>query len=180
MSKNADEKELKLILSHYDIEREVKRLSAEISKEYKNRDLVLIGVLKGAFIFLADLARNLTIPAEIDFVRLSSYGSETESSGDVQILMDIELSIDGKDVIVVEDIVDTGYTIEFLAEHLRRKKAASVKICVLLDKSERRKCQVSLDYVGFGIPRGFLVGYGLDCNEKYRNLKDVYEILLNS
>lgn len=171
--------ELKSVLSHGEIASKVRELAGKISSDYQGKSLVMVGILKGAFIFLADLVRELSIPAEIDFIRLASYGTQAESSGTVELTKDVELSLEGKDVIIVEDIVDTGFTLKFLAEHLETKKPNSVKICALIDKSERRECAVKIDYVGFDIPRGFLVGYGLDFNEKYRYLKDVYEVIFD-
>ncbi len=159
------------------IKARVKELGKEISRDYSGRPLVLIGILKGAFIFLADLCRAVDAQVEIDFVRLHSYGSGMESQGKVSITKDIELDISEKDVIVVEDIVDTGYTLEYLTEVLKLHKPASVKICCLIDKKERRKVDVQVDYVGFDIPKGFLVGYGLDYNEQYRNLEGIYHLV---
>ena len=172
--------ELKPVITSSEIQSKVKELAGVISSDYKDKNLVMIGILKGAFIFLADLVRELSIPVEIDFVRLASYGTKAESSGTVKLTKDVELSLDGKDVIIVEDIVDTGYTLKFLAEHIEKKNPNSVKICALIDKCERRECVVKIDYTGFEIPRGFLVGYGLDFNEKYRYLKDVYEVTFDS
>ena len=171
--------ELKLVLGHDEIRTKVKELAEKISLEYQGKELVMVGILKGAFIFLADLVRELTIPVEIDFVRLASYGTKAESSGSVRLTKDVELPLEGKDVLIIEDIVDTGYTLEFLAHHINKKKPNSVKICALIDKSERRECAVKIDFTGFDIPQGFLVGYGLDFNEKYRYLRDVYEVIFD-
>lgn len=165
------------ILSPDVIKARVQELGKEISRDYKGRPLVLIGILKGAFIFLADLCRALDVNTEIDFVRLYSYGSGMESEGKVSITKDIELDISGKDVIVVEDIVDTGYTLEYLTEVLKLHKPASVKICCLIDKKERRKVDVQVDYVGFDVQKGFLVGYGLDYNEQYRHLQGIHNLV---
>ncbi|MCL4503761.1 MAG: hypoxanthine phosphoribosyltransferase [Deltaproteobacteria bacterium] len=162
------------LISREDIARRVKDLAGEISRDYRNRDLVMVGVLKGAFIFLADLVRELTIPVEIDFVRLASYGGDTSPTGEVQITKDVELSLEGRDVLIVEDIMDLGFTLDFLKRHLATHQANSVKICVLVDKKERRQVEVSLDYVGFVVEKGFLVGYGLDCGEQKRTLPEIY------
>ncbi len=170
--------ELKLILSPEEIQARVREIGAQISREYRHQPLVLIGILKGAFIFLADLVRAIDLPQiEIDFVRLASYGQKDTSSGEVQITKDIELSIKDKHVLVVEDIVDTGHTLAYLQDVLRLHEPRSVKICCLIDKAERRIQKINLDYCGFKIPRGFLVGYGLDFAEKYRHLPGIYEIV---
>jgi len=164
------------LISREDIARRVQELAADISRDYQGRDLVLVGVLKGAFIFLADLVRELSFPVEIDFVRLSSYGGGTSPTGEVHISKDVELSLEGRDVLIVEDIMDLGYTLDFLKQHLAKHQARSVKICVLVDKQERRKVDVPLDYVGFVVEKGFLVGYGLDCGEKMRTLPEIYAL----
>ncbi len=169
--------EKKLLLSREVIARRVKELADQISRDYAGRDLLLIGILKGGFIFLADLCRALEFPAEVDFVRLMSYGTGTETSGEVHITKDVEVPLKGRDVLVVEDIVDAGLTLDFLLGHLASHQPASLKICCLIDKRERRQVEVPLDYVGFTIDRGFLVGYGLDCAEKFRTLPDIYEIV---
>ncbi len=167
---------MRRLISQEDIGRRVKELAGEISRDYQGRDLVMVGVLKGAFIFLADLVRELDFPVEIDFVRLASYGGSTSPTGEVQINKDVELSLEGRDVLIVEDIMDLGYTLAFLKKHLATHKAASVKVCCLIDKQERRKVEVPLDYVGFIVERGFLVGYGLDCGEKMRTLPEIYAL----
>ncbi len=170
--------ELKLLISAEEIARRVKELGSQITRDYAGRPVVFIGILKGAFIFLADLVRAVDLPdLEIDFVRLSSYGKSDTSSGEVKITKDIELTIKGKDVIVVEDIVDTGYTLEYFQEVLKLHEPRSVRICCLIDKAERRKARIKIDYCGFKIPKGFLVGYGLDFAEKYRHLPGIYEIV---
>ncbi len=170
--------ELKLLISAEEIAKRVKELAAQISQDYKGREVVFIGILKGAFIFLADLVRAVDLPQlEIDFVRLASYGKSDTSSGEVQITKDIELSIQGKDVIVVEDIVDTGYTLAYFRDVLKLHEPRSVKICCLIDKAERREIEMEIDYCGFKVPKGFLVGYGLDFAEKYRHLPGIYEIV---
>lgn len=164
------------LISRQDIGRRVKELAGEISRDYGagGGDLVLIGVLKGAFIFLADLVRELTFPVEIDFVRLASYGGGTSPTGEVHITKDVELSLKGRDVLIVEDIMDIGFTLNFLRHHLATHSPRSLKICVLVDKRERREIEVPLDYVGFVVEKGFLVGYGLDCGEKQRTLPEIF------
>ncbi|MBI3078552.1 MAG: hypoxanthine phosphoribosyltransferase [Deltaproteobacteria bacterium] len=154
----------------------VETLARRISADYAGRDLLLVGVLKGSFMFLADLVRALTIPAEVDFVRLASYGAGIASSGAVQITKDLETTIEGRDVIVVEDIVDTGQTLRFLLDLLRLRHPPSLKVCALVDKPGRRAVEVPVDYVGFPEASGFLVGYGLDLNERYRLLPAIYRI----
>ena len=170
--------EKRLVISAEDIERQVKRLADQISADYQGSDIVLVGVLKGAFVFLADLARQLTIPAQLDFVRLASYGTGTKSSGEIRITIDVELDLTDRNVLIVEDIVDSGLTTTFLREHLSAKNPRSLKICALLDKAERRTVSVPLDYVGLHLDKGFVVGYGLDCDEAYRQLPDIYELIL--
>ena len=170
--------ELRQVISQEEIENRVRELGAQITRDYQGRPVVFIGVLKGAFIFLADLVRAVNLPdVEIDFVRLASYGKSDTSSGEVKITKDIELTIKGKDVIIVEDIVDTGYTLKYLEEVLRLHEPRSVKVCCLIDKAERRKAEVNIDYCGFKVPKGFLVGYGLDFAEKWRHLPGIYEIV---
>ncbi len=168
--------DLREVISAESISARVKKLGEEITGDYEGKELILVGILKGAFIFTADLARAIDLPLEIDFVRLSSYGSGTTSSGFVRISKDIEIDIRGKDVLVVEDIVDTGHTLKYLQEVLSIHKPASVKICCLIDKKERREVDVEVDYVGFDVPKGFLVGYGLDYNEQYRHLDGIYHL----
>jgi hypoxanthine phosphoribosyltransferase len=165
------------VLSRAEIARSVKSLSDQISRDYDNKDLCVIGILKGAFIFLADLVRELSIPIQIDFVRIASYGSETVSSANIQMTKDIEIEIKGRHVLVVEDIVDSGITIAWLLKHLEQFNPESVRVCVFIDKTERREVQVPVHYVGHEVGGGFLVGYGLDFDEKYRELPEVYEIV---
>ncbi len=172
-----EQSEKRLVFSAEDIARQVQRLARQISADYQGKEVVLIGVLKGAFIFLADLARQLSIPAQLDFVRLASYGTATESSGKIRITTDVELDLEGRDVLIVEDIVDSGLTTAFLREHLLAKNPRSLKMCVLLDKRERRSVSVSLDYVGLHLDKGFVIGYGLDCNEAHRHLPCIYELI---
>ena len=165
--------ELVQTLSQSDIQDRVKSLADSISKDYSEKNLIVIGVLKGAFIFVADLVRHISIPVKIDFVRLASYGAATESSGNVEITKDIDLEIDGEHVLIVEDIVDSGSTLAFLVEHLKGFNPFSVKICALINKTERRDKKILVDYEGFTVKSGFLVGYGLDFNEDYRALPDI-------
>ncbi len=166
----------RVLYSRDEIQRRVRQLSETISGDYEGRDLILVGVLKGAFIFLADLVRNLTIPCTIDFIRAASYGSDSISSGDVLITKDLEIDIAGKDVLIVEDIIDTGITLHHLADKLKQRNPRSLKICALIDKRARRKIEFDADYVGFVTEDGFLVGYGLDFNEMARFHPDIYMI----
>jgi hypoxanthine phosphoribosyltransferase len=169
--------EKRLLFPSDEIARQVERLAQEISRDYQGGDVVVVGILKGVFIFLADLVRRLTIPVEIDFVRLASYGAGTTSSGTVRLTHDVELNLGGRDVLIVEDIVDSGLTLAFLRDHLSRYGPRSVRICALIDKHERRAAEVTLDYVGLHLDRGFIVGYGLDCKECYRYLPAIYELI---
>lgn len=163
----------KILLTEKEIKAKVVELGQAISRDYENKNLLMVGILKGAMIFMADLVRAVTIPVEFDFMAVSSYGSSSQSSGVVRILKDLEQSIEGRHVLLVEDIVDTGLTLKYLLENLQTREPASLKACTLLDKPERRKVNVTVDYNGFIIPDEFVVGYGLDYNEKYRNLKDI-------
>jgi hypoxanthine phosphoribosyltransferase len=158
------------------IQKRVRELAGQISKDYADRELIIIGVLKGAFIFMADLIREISIPCRIDFTRLASYGDGSDSSGKVVMTKDIETSIKGRDILIVEDILDTGLTLQYLVGWLKERNPDSLKICVLLDKRKRRKVSFEADYVGFTIDDGFVVGYGLDFNEKYRFSPDIYVI----
>lgn len=155
-----------------DIAERVKALGAQISKDYEGQEILVVGILKGSTIFLADLVRRIDLPLAIDFVAISSYGNSTSSSGVVRILKDLEESIEGRHILVVEDIIDTGLTLNYLLKNLQSRKPASIKVCALLDKPSRRKIDVPVDYLGFSIPDEFVVGYGLDFNERYRNLPD--------
>jgi hypoxanthine phosphoribosyltransferase len=159
-----------IMLSEEVIRTRVKELGAQITKDYKNKDLILVGVLKGANVFMSDLMRTVEMPIEIDFISVSSYGSSTESSGVVRILKDLDTLIEGKDVIIVEDIVDSGLTLNYLKSNFESRRPNSIKICSLLDKPERRKAEITIDYMGFSIPDEFIVGYGIDYAEGYRNL----------
>ena len=148
----------------------IAELGDEVSSDYEGRDLLLIGVLKGAVFFMADLMRRLTVPCEIDFMAISSYAGATESSGVVRILKDLDINIEGRDVLVVEDIIDSGLTLSYLMRNLEAREPASLEICALLTKPARREIDVTVRYVGFEIPNRFVVGYGLDFEERYRNL----------
>ncbi len=172
------ELDLRLLISPEQIQARVRELGSQISAEL-GEGVVLLGVLKGACIFLSDLARALTVAAQIDFVRLTSYGSGSVSSGSIEMTKPPELDLKGRKVVVVEDIVDTGLTLRWLVEHLQTYQPAQVKVCAFVDKAERREMDVQLDYVGFHIPKGFLVGYGLDYNEGYRCLPGIYEAKLD-
>jgi hypoxanthine phosphoribosyltransferase len=159
-----------VMISEEEIKVKIKELGAQISKDYQGKDLLMICVLKGAVVFMADLIREVKIPVDIDFMAVSSYGSSTSSSGVVRILKDLNESIENKHIIIVEDIVDTGLTLKYLVENLKSRGPASIKICTFLDKPERRKADITPDYCGYSIPDEFVVGYGLDFAEKYRNL----------
>jgi hypoxanthine phosphoribosyltransferase len=158
------------------IQARVRELAAQINRDYAGQELILIGVLKGVFIFLADLVRLLDMPVRVDFVRLRSYGDSSTSSGQVEITKDIELFLKDQHVLVVEDIIDSGLTLEYLLKHLRQQQPQSLKICCLTDKLERRSISVPIDYVGFIVEKGFLVGYGLDYAENYRQYPDICEL----
>lgn len=151
-------------------------LAETINRDYQGKELLLIGILKGACIFLSDLARRLDMPVQIDFVRLASYGQAADSSGSVAITKDVELPVEGRHVLVVEDIIDTGLTLAWYLDYLEKLKPASVRVCAMVDKRERREVDVALDYVGISVQGGFLVGYGLDFAEKHRNLPAIYEV----
>ena len=148
----------------------VAELGVEISADYEGRDLLLIGVLKGAVFFMADLMRHLTVPCEVDFMAISSYGDSTDSSGIVRILKDLDINIEGRDVLVVEDIIDSGLTLSYLMRNLESREPASLEVCALMTKPDRREIDVPVRYIGFEIPNRFVVGYGLDFGERYRNL----------
>ncbi|CAB1129265.1 hypoxanthine-guanine phosphoribosyltransferase [Candidatus Hydrogenisulfobacillus filiaventi] len=168
---------LEVLIKAEDIAHGVAELGRQITEDYRGRPLLLVGILKGSFIFLADLVRHIDLPLAVDFMALSSYGASTESSGVVRIIKDLEHSIEGRDVLIVEDIVDTGLTLNYLYGHLQARGAASVRICTLLDKRERRRVEVPVHYRAFVIPDTFAVGYGLDVDERYRNLPDVCRLI---
>lgn len=160
----------KILLSTEQLQARIKEMGQQISQDYAGKEILMIGVLRGAVIFMADLARAIEIPAAIDFMAVSSYGLGTSSSGTVRILKDLDEDIEGKHLLVVEDIIDSGLTLKYLLENLNSRKPASIKLCTLLNKPDRRKVEVNIDYNGFTIPDYFVVGYGLDYAEKYRNL----------
>ncbi|MEN8140984.1 MAG: hypoxanthine phosphoribosyltransferase [Thermodesulfobacteriota bacterium] len=173
----------KLIISPEDIARRVKELGREISRDYQGKSLVLVGVLNGAFIFMADLVRSLDLPeeVEIDFIRVASYGKSSRSSGTITLSKDVEVDLAGRHLLLVEDIVDTGSTMAWLKDYFLkgpRQAPLSVCCCTLIDKEERRKIQVNCEYVGFPGPDGFLVGYGLDYAEQFRHLPGIYHLTL--
>lgn len=165
-----------VLVSSEEIGKKVKELGEEITKDYQGKELMLVGILKGAAIFMADLARNIKIPVTMDFMAVSSYGNSTKSSGVVRIIKDLDSNVEGKHILIVEDIIDTGLTLGYLTDNLKKRGASSVRICTLLDKPERRKVNVPVDYRGFVIPDEFVVGYGIDYAEKYRNLPDIFSI----
>ena len=167
-------KTLDVLISREQVAETVKRLARQIEGDYPLEMPLLVAVLKGSFMFLADLVREMQRPVELDFLRLSSYGSDLKSSGKVRLRMGVTSPVRGRDVLVVEDIVDTGLTTTYAARYLRRKGAASVRLCTLLDKPSRRQGPVTPDYMGFTVPDEFVVGYGLDLDEQYRHLPDIY------
>ena len=168
--------QLQKLFTPEEIKLAVENLAREINRDYQGKNPLLLGVLKGSFMFMADLIRNLDMPLEIEFVALSSYGQGTESSGKVDIVKDICTSIKDKDVLIIEDIVDTGITLSFLLEHLQCESPASLKICALFDKTSRRQIPLSIDYLGLTVPDVFVVGYGMDCDEKFRHLPGLYHL----
>jgi hypoxanthine phosphoribosyltransferase len=159
-----------ILVASEDLQRRVRELGAELSADYAGRDMLMIGVLKGAVLFMADLMRELTVPCEIDFMAVSSYGSATDSSGVVRILKDLDSSIEDRDVVLVEDIIDSGLTLHYLLRNLRARDPRSLEVCALLTKPERRRVDLPVKYVGFEIPNRFAVGYGLDHAQRHRNL----------
>lgn len=160
----------KILLDEEQISKKIKEIGNNISRDYKGKELILIGVLKGSIMYMANLAKEIDIPCTMDFMSVSSYGNSTTSSGIVKILKDLDASIEGKDVLIVEDIIDSGITLKYLQKYLRAKNPNSVEITTLLNKPERRKADIDVKYIGFEVPDYFLVGYGLDYAEKYRNL----------
>jgi len=164
---------MEVLLSAEQIDERIKELAQEISEDYKGKRIFVIGVLKGAVIFLSDLIRYLTVPVEIDFIAVSSYGADTNSSGVVRILKDLEQSITDKEVLIIEDIIDTGLTLTYIYENLLRRNPKSLKVVTLLDKPDRRQVSFNPDYCGFKIPDRFVIGYGLDIDENYRYLADL-------
>jgi hypoxanthine phosphoribosyltransferase len=166
----SDDRIGEVLVSSEDLARRVQELGVEISRDYEGRDLVMVGVLKGAVMFIADLMRQLTVPCEVDFMAVTSYGSSTDSSGVVRILKDLDAPIEGRDVLIVEDIIDSGLTLQYLMRNLKVRSPRSLEVCALLTKPERRRVDLPTRYVGFEIPNRFAIGYGLDHSQKYRNL----------
>lgn len=164
------EDKIKVLLTEEEVDERIKKLGQKISEDYAGKNVHLICVLKGGAFFMCELAKRITVPVSMDFMSVSSYGNGTESSGAVKIVKDLDESIEGKNVLIVEDIIDSGNTLHYLVEILYKRKPADIKICTLLDKPERRVADVHVDYVGFDIPDEFVVGYGLDYAQKYRNL----------
>lgn len=162
--------EIKVLIDEEKLEKRVQEIATQIEEEYKGKELTLICILKGSIFFTVDLAKKINGDVKLEFIRVSSYNEGTESSGEIKMKLDLKDSIQGKDVIVIEDIIDTGRTLSYLIEYLKMKKPNSVKLCALLDKPDRRVVDVKVDYTGFQIPDKFVIGYGLDYDEKYRNL----------
>ena len=167
--------EKKLHIGAAEIAERVREIGREISAATAD-NLLVVGILNGAFIFTADLVRTITIPLEVDFIRVASYGADTTSSGKIRLLKDLDFPVTGKNVLLIEDIVDTGNTISWLYKHLQDRGATSIKLCTLIDKRQRRQQEVKIDYCGFRIEDGFLVGYGLDHAEQFRHLPDIYSL----
>ncbi len=165
--------EMEILFPREVIDRRVRELADLISRDYRGKEPLVVGILKGAFVFMADLVRALDVPCAIDFIRVASYGGGSVSSGRIRIGKDIETPIAGRDVLIVEDIVDTGLTLSHLVKILRKREPASIRVCAFLDKRERRRVPFQADYVGFSVPDHFVVGYGLDYDEKFRFLPDV-------
>lgn len=165
-----------ILIHRSDIAKRVQELADEISRDYAGNEILIVGVLKGAFIFMADLVRAISTPCHTDFIRAASYGAGSESSGHIVITKNVELAIEGRDVLIVEDIVDTGLTLRHIVDTLNLRNPKSIKVCVFLDKRKRRKVSFEADYVGFTMDDGFIVGYGLDYSEQYRFFPDVYVI----
>jgi len=169
----ASQSQFKILISRDEIARAVIRLARQINRDYNGKEPLLVGVLKGSFIFMADLIRQLDLPLELDFVKVSSYRADRESSGRARLVQRMNMPVKGRDVLVIEDIVDTGITVASVLDYLRKKEPASLKLCSLTDKPSRRKVSVSIDYLGFTVPNQFVVGYGLDLDERFRDLPDI-------
>jgi len=167
----------KLIFSQQEIANKVRELGQVITKDYRGKKPVLVGILNGAFIFMADLVRAIDLPIELDFIRVASYGSNTVSSGTISLTKDVELPVEDKDILLVEDIIDTGRTLQSLIKHFEKKKPASLKICTLIDKKERREVDIEADYFCFKVREGFLVGYGLDYAQHHRHYSAIYHLI---
>lgn len=164
---------LRVLIDREEISKTVARLGFEINRDYRGKEPLLIGVLKGCFVFMADLIRNLDLPMEIDFVKVSSYGAAKETSGKVKMVQGLRTPIRGRDVLVIEDIVDTGISISFLLDYLGKRSPTSLKLCALTHKPSRRQIPVAIDYLGLSVPDEFIVGYGLDRDQRFRNLPDI-------
>ena len=167
------EPEPRILFTRDEIENKVKKLAGEISQDYDGKHPLLIGVLKGSFIFMADLIRHLNFPLEVEFIKLSSYGRSRSTPGEIKVAQGLRSKIRSRDVIIIEDIVDTGHTIAFLLDYLKKKRPASLKLCALTDKPSRRQVPVNIDYLGFTVPNKFIVGYGIDWDEKFRHLPNI-------
>lgn len=165
---------LEILITAPEIQARIGELAAKINQDYAGKELLVVGILRGAFIFMADLVRRLEMPVVIDFVAVSSYGQATRSSGVVRIIKDLDESVAGRQVLLVEDIVDSGLTLKYLCEHLRAKQPADLRVCTLLDRPDRRQVDINPDYNGFTVPDHYVVGYGLDCDQRYRNLPGIY------
>lgn len=168
--------ELKVLIDEASIQNKVCELAKKIEQDYEGKDLILVGILKGSTVFMVDLARSMKKLVKLDFMQVSSYGSEKISAGKINLKLDLPESLAGENILIVEDIIDTGRTLSYLIKHLQEKNPESIKLCTLLDKPERREYDVKVDYVGFEIPDKFVVGYGLDYDEKYRNLPYIAEV----
>ncbi len=162
-----------ILFSREQIEATVSNLATEINNNYRGKHPILIGVLKGSFVFMADLIRHLDFPLEVEFIRLSSYGRGRSTPGEIKVVQGLRSPIKGRDILIIEDIVDTGHSIAFLMDYLQKKKPASLRLCALTDKPSRRQVPVTIDYLGFTVPNKFIVGYGLDWDEKFRYLPDI-------
>ena len=164
------ENKIRVLLSEAEVDKKIEEIGRQISRDYAGKSVHLICVLKGGVLFMCELAKRITVPVSFDFMSVSSYGADTKSSGIVKIIKDLDEPLEGKDVIIIEDIIDSGRTLSYLIELLQKRNPASLRLCTLLDKPERRVTEVEVDYVGFNIPDEFVVGYGLDFDQRYRNL----------
>lgn len=174
MDKSDFKYSLEVLIPQEELKKRLEELAAEITRDYKDKDVLFVGILKGAFVFMSDIVRRVDIPgARLDFMMVSSYGSGTVTSGNITIKKDLEMNVEGKHVIIVEDIVDSGFTLTYLKKYITNRNAASVKICTMLDKPDRRQVELVPDYCGFSIPDAFVVGYGLDYDEMFRQLPGV-------
>lgn len=171
-----DDERLKELFSKEEINNKIEKLANEINRTYQGKEVLIIGILKGAFIFMADLVRKLDLKTEIDFVELSSYGPKKESSGEVKMVKGLNTEIRNKDLLIVEDIIDTGTTMAYFLDYLKEKDPKSIKLCALTDKPARRKVEISIDFLGFTVPNKFIVGYGIDYHQNYRNLSEIYYV----